>query len=358
MIFNLLCVFYIVRAIQNPYGNDPFCFGKLIGKSIESRSFNSSDNCDMEPLAKPYKSFPPALYVIGAQKGGTSALTWLLQQNTVLDVGVRKEIRFLSFRPDYFQRMHSQDISYLEYGSLFSNSSGPTIDGSPGYHAYGGFFCQNLMFTLGVTRSEIPKMIFILRDPLSRLYSHWNMRHRWSSKKTHRLYNTKVPSLKMLIEGDLKKLSVCGLDLDLNDPNFNPRIFYNQMLMWCFHNFEVHHRTDMYLIKGLYAWQLEMIRRKANPNRVMVTCYDDFKADNQGFVSMVSKFVGLRVFKKGVYEPSRKSSIECPREYLKFKNLDVTPEYQQTLHKFFQKWNTVLVQDFGIDCGWKTNLDC
>jgi len=250
-------VFFMVftienHALKNVFNDDPFCFGRLIGQSLTQRSFQFSVGCDLEPIDRPYKIFPPSLLLIGAQKAGTTALTWLFRENTEMDIGYKKEIKFLSYRPDFFRLMHSQNLSYLEYQSLFVNATGPTVDGSPGYHAFGGFICQNLMYTLDVGFFRIPKMAFILRDPLSRLYSHYKMRKRWSTLVGHRLYTTTVPSLESLIEDELKKLSRCGLDINLRDPKFDPHVFYGGMQMWCYHEFVIE-RTDMYLVKGLYA---------------------------------------------------------------------------------------------------------
>jgi len=328
-----------------------------MGKTIKERSFQFSTECDLEPLDEPLKIFPPSLYIIGAQKAGTSALTKLMKENTVMDIGFRKEIKFLAYRPDYFRLWHNQQVSFLEYKSLFSNSTGPTIDGSPGYHAFGGYIYQNLMYTLNVGLSKIPKMVLILRDPLTRLYSHYKMRRRWSTLKTHRLYSTPLPTLRRLIADDLMKLDKCGLQIKLKDRNFNPRVFYEESYMWCYHELAIK-RTDMYLIKGLYAWQLEMMRRMGNPNRVIVTCYEDFNADNYGFTQMISDFVGVSIHSNNLFRPVAEKKMECPRKYREMNKLGVNLEFERTLHQFFQKWNMVLIEDFGIDCGWRRTLIC
>jgi len=362
-LWNFILVFAIVGVTpKHDYSDDPFCFGRLVGEDLDQRHFVFAKTCDLTPLAKPYNSFPPSVLIIGAQKGGTSALTFLLQGYTELETGRWKEIRFLSFRPDVFKTVHPGRASWLQYEALLLNASGPSIDGSPGYYTYGGYIFENLLYTIRVGLPKIPKMVFILRNPLARLYSHYNMRKVQSHNPDHRLYKTKIPSLESYIDNDLKKLRDCGMDINLNDPDFDPRTFYDEDLMWCYHKI-TYPLTDMHLVKGMYSWQLEMMRRSANPNRVIIACYDDFVADNRGFVNMIAEFIGVGLV--DVKEnpnwslmPSKEKQPECPSAYRKAKKLPVDLKYERILNIFYSKWNKVLAEDFGIDCGWTRDLRC
>jgi len=352
----------LVARSRNPYLQDPFCYGRLVEWGSEGRRFELSANCDLEPLAKPFKSFPPSVFIIGAQKAGTSAVVKLLRWNTVLETGLQKEIRYLSVRTDYFKSAGTQNQMKKNYEVLMSNSSGPTIDGSPGYHIWGGIFVANLKYATGLNMHSFPKMVFVLRDPLTRLYSHYNMRVRQSTLKWHKLYKKKVPSFEELIYSDLAMLRYCGIDVNLTDPNFDPRTLYKKRLMWCFHNPKIP-KKDFFLVKGMYSWQLEMLRRSANPNRIIVTCFDDLVAENKGFLKMLTKFIGLDTIRtrksKRFILPSHKRIAECPMNYRKYHNLlEVTPLLEKKLHIFYNVWNKVLQEDFGIDCGWRRELTC
>jgi len=101
--FIILNTLVEVISSMNSQAEKSFCAGRLFDGGSAGRRFELSENCDMEPLAKPYRHFPPSVYVIGAQKAGTSAVTFLLEHNTVLQTGFRKEIRFLKFRPGDFR---------------------------------------------------------------------------------------------------------------------------------------------------------------------------------------------------------------------------------------------------------------
>lgn len=203
--------------------------------------------------------------------------------------------------------------------------------------------------------------MFILRDPLVRLYSNYNMRIKHASLASSRVYNKKIPSFWDIIKPDIVALRECGMEINVGDTNFNPRDIYNENVMWCFHDdkFKI---QGYHFAKGMYSWQLEMLRRSANPNRIMVVCYDDFHAENIGFVEMVAKFLGLdtnEIGKARKLLPSHKTEVECPTEYRKNHSLvEITDYFEEWLHAYYEKWNNVLREDFGIDCGWRRKLPC
>jgi len=147
------------------------------------------------------------------------------------------------------------------------------------------------------------------------------------------------------------------MDFKLEDPNFDPRDFYREELMWCFHEFVIH-RTDMYLVKSLYSWQLQMMRLWGNPRRIMLTCFQDFQAENEGFVRMVANYIGVHMTKKKKLNKSMRKKSDCPKLYRIRGGLNVSLETETILHRFFLKWNKVLREDFGIDCGWRRMLTC
>jgi len=358
MSFGLFWIVDLALANTNPYISDPYCFMRLLRQS-NYRDFALSGSCDLEPLAKPYVNFPPSFFIIGVQKGGTTALTRILRLNTVLDTGYRKEISLLKGRPDYFKKKCPHTTCYDSYKSKMSSSSGPSIDASPGYSVFGGFFIENLMHATGVTIRNMPKMVFILRNPVTRIYSHYAMLIRWSISEMDRHYkgNMKVPSLEEYIKDDLDWLGKCGLDVKLDDPNLNPRIFYSDYLMRCLFDPKLK-RSPWLLIKGMYGWQLEMLRRSANPNRILVACFDDFNANNYGFVNAVANFIGVNVTGSKAMLKRIAWETECPRLYREKHNLNVSLMLEKKLHSFYLKWTEVLREDFGISCGWRRSLNC
>jgi len=360
----ILYALITVQSGTNPFSGDPFCVGRLVNLGEQVRRFELSENCDLKPLAKPYKNFPPSFFVPGVQKAGTSATAKILQRHTILRWRI-KEPRFLNDRPDYFKSSGTPGEKWKQYESYMAGIDGPTIDGSPGYVARGDFFIENFKYITNVSLHNFPKMVIILRDPLVRVYSHYKMRLGIATNPDMVLYNKKVPSFVEFIEDDLEKLRKCGVDINLDDPNFNPRKLYSKSVMWCFYNPNFDH-LDYYLVKGMYSWQLEMLRQSANSNRILVTCFNDMNAWNEGYLEMLAKFIGvdftsskMKASGDFIPIPSHKRAAECPMNYRKNHSLsEVSPLLEKKLQEFYEKWNAVLRKDFGIDCGWRRKLTC
>jgi len=361
--FYVFLIVFLVLA-ENPFRADPYCILRLFGDNVNQRRFFFTDTCDMEPLAKPYKNFPPSLYLMGTQKGGTTALWHMIEFNTVIKTGgYRKESNFLAYRHEHFKRKYkySKESAYLWYSNTMSSVEGhPTMDASPGYSKYASFFIQNLKYTTDFKLEEMPKMLYILRNPLIRAYSHFNMRLRWMSGIGPKDYIglPKEITLAAALERDMFKLRSCGMDVFLNDTEIDPRKFYNQDLLSCFHHHHNNRRPTTILFQGMYSWHLESIRHLGNPNRIVVACFRDLEADNYGFLRATANFVGVPIEGNRKCEPSHERREDCPMAYRKRTNLTVDPKVEAMLLRFYNKWNEVLKEDFGIDCGWNSKLIC
>lgn len=334
----------------------PFCLGRLIGGPGEKRKFKLFGMCDMRPLPEPWKKFPPSMYIIGVQKSGTSSAERMLRKNTELDIGLKKEINFLNYHPEVFKARGSPRTMYEEYKNLMSSSLGPSLDASPRYSVWGNLFIENLIYTTNLSQNNLPKALLLLRNPLTRLYSHYNMKKKHQTDKNHPNYGKVVPKLAALIRPDLVDLNGCGIDISITDPNFHPRMLYNNSLMGCFHHPSIFRRDNL-LAQGMYSWHLEMIRRSAKPSRVIIVCFRDLNADNEGFLRMIANFIGVHVDIKGRFQESIEIS-DCPTAYRKSHKLDISPKLEVMLKQFYRTWNEVLRRDFKIDCGWDREMDC
>lgn len=125
-----------------------------------------------------------------------------------------------------------------------ADATGPTIDGSPSLHVWGGFFAENLRYITNVSLDSFPKASFIMRDPLVRLYSHYKMRVTQANVVGGRVYQKRVPTLKEFIKTDFDNFRKCGVNISWYgwyDTKFDPRIFYKEDIMSCFHDPDMQH---------------------------------------------------------------------------------------------------------------------
>lgn len=122
----------------------------------------------------------PNLIIAGAPKSGTSSLFFWLGAHPAICASHKKETYFMG---DVVNR-HNSDLSYQEHGlsayqEHFSHCKGEKIrlEATPVYLYY------STPLQLLPRLPEMPKIIFILRKPADRLYSHWKF-NRYRMKNT------------------------------------------------------------------------------------------------------------------------------------------------------------------------------
>lgn len=106
----------------------------------------------------------PSLLIIGAQKAGTSALFNMLAAHQLIEVPETKELHF--FNGDW----PVEDLS--EYWNLFPvgrSKDSLTLEATPNYLSH-----PHAAERIKETLPDV-KMVVVLRDPVTRAYSAWNM---------------------------------------------------------------------------------------------------------------------------------------------------------------------------------------
>lgn len=129
----------------------------------------------------------PNFLVIGAGKGGTTALHRYLQQHPEIFMSRRKELRFFPFenqRPDYRGPGDALDVSTVtttidDYRAHFAAAEGYPARGeaSPVY-LYLPRSAERIKHYL----PEV-KLVAILRHPAERAYSQYLMMRKWNGEK-------------------------------------------------------------------------------------------------------------------------------------------------------------------------------
>jgi len=121
-------------------------------------------------LSSPWRKLPDFV-IIGAQKSGTSSMYYYLSQHPDVSLSFEKEIHYYNYYID-----HGKSLGW--YKSFFPLKSSPKITGeaSPNY-LYAKLAAQKL-------KLDVPevKLIVLLRNPIDRAYSEYNMHVRQSGK--------------------------------------------------------------------------------------------------------------------------------------------------------------------------------
>ncbi|TLU67308.1 sulfotransferase domain-containing protein [Thalassotalea litorea] len=104
--------------------------------------------------------------IAGTQKGGTTALDFYLRQHPGIAMASKKEVHFFD-RDDRYQRW--RNIAYYHKHFNFSNKEKIVGEATPSY-----MYSSDAIERIYQYNPEI-KLIAVLRNPIDRAFSHWNM---------------------------------------------------------------------------------------------------------------------------------------------------------------------------------------
>lgn len=236
----------------------------------------------------------PDFIIIGAAKGGTTSLYHYLNQHPGIQMSREKEIH-------YFAKYYKRGIKYYQSFFPLKNDSRITGEASP-YYLYHPHAAARI-------KKDVPsaKIIVLLRDPVIRAYSHYNMLKGvdW------------VESFQEAVEVEKDRVDVHHKKM-MNDHTYN-----NQ-----------HHQTFSYMCRGLYHGQLEKWLEHYSLDQLLIIKSEDFFEDPRSALSEVYEYIGIdKIYPDDLkprnarkYEELSKEEISKYREYFredgeKLKNL-------------------------------------
>lgn len=210
------------------------------------------------------------IYIVGAQKAGTTALHSYLEGHPHIVCGDEKELA-------YFNRDKIYEYGDDYYKSCFprSKQASMLLDASPGYLYYKE--CASRIHKF----SPSSKIIILLREPASRAFSGYNMyqqvfnqkifrqRMKYANKEWHdfleEAFNLdQVPSLLDFLE---KELEIINTHSDSEEPSL--------------------------IRRGLYAPQIERYVEEFGYENLLILFSDDLKKSPEKVVNQVLDFCGL-----------------------------------------------------------------
>lgn len=198
-------------------------------------------------MAKPRLDF----IVAGVQKGGTSALDYYLRQHGEINMGKKKELHFF----DTEKFFSGPEVNYELLHKKLQRRPNTKITGesTPSY-----IYWNNAIERIKSYNPEI-KLIVILRNPIDRAFSHWNM--------------------EISRERETKDFLKC---LELEKKRL-VRALPNQTKIFS------------YFDRGFYSWQILRLKRFFSDENLHFIKYDDFKVNQEEQVKSVFEFLGLNL---------------------------------------------------------------
>ncbi len=193
-------------------------------------------------MADPKVSF----LVIGAQKAGTTALDHYLRQHPEIGMADVKEVHYFDDE-DVFANEPKDHAAYEAHFSGTQRLQGETTP----IYLWWKPACKRIH-----RYNPDMKLIAVLRDPVERAFSQWNME-----------FN----------RGDESRDFRSAVQAELDQRKIDP---------------ERQHRVYSYLSRGFYAEQLERFRQTFDPRQLLILKYEDLRADPEHQLARIFDHIG------------------------------------------------------------------
>jgi len=190
--------------------------------------------------------------ICGVQKGGTTALYTYLKQHPQLCMSAKKELHFFDNEAIFASPKPNYDSYHLAFKPQAVNQL--LGEATPIY-----MYWHDAPKRIWQYHSDI-KLIVLLRNPIERAFSHWNMER---SRKQDGL---------SFMEAITCELERCREALPLQ------------------------HRVYSYVDRGFYSAQLRNLWRYFPKKNVLILKYDDFKENPLDTLHAVCQFLGIETF--------------------------------------------------------------
>ena len=206
---------------------------------------------NIKRLVRPKHERRVDFVICGTQRGGTTALFRSLQEHPDICWPIRKEVHFF----DSERNFRAKKPRYSEYQSFFNPQS---------FHKVLGETTPAYMYWYDAPKriwqyNPNMKLIMILRNPIDRAYSHWNLtRHR-------------------------------DPDVSFWDAIRNERERCRSAL-------PLQHRFFSYVDRGFYVEQLRRLWTYFDERQMLIVRNEDLRSRPQDVIDKICRFLGIQAF--------------------------------------------------------------
>lgn len=187
--------------------------------------------------------------VAGAQKAGTTALNYYLKRHPEVALPTKKELHFFDHDP----RFAADSVSYAPLHAMFDPAKPGAVAGenTPNYLYWPPAMARIRDYNPAM------KLIFVLRNPIERAFSQWNMQ---------RARGIEPLDFLEAIRTEPKRLERLPLETK---------------------------RKFAYLDRGRYAEQLHRVFNLFPREQLLIVRYESFRAEQEDAVNRIYSFLGL-----------------------------------------------------------------
>lgn len=268
----------------------------------------------------PFPAYKNALYIVGAQKAGTTSLYSYLIQHPGFAASDEKEIHFFDR-----EAVYKKGVKYYRSFFPFFTRGKVMIEATPKY-----LYCTKCAKRIK-QYSNNAKIVVLLREPVSRAYSAYNMYRQWKDPERW------IEDNRNVVNQDW--IDFMGSHMERGEiPGIAEFLEYETDII----NDNLNIEEPSLLRRGVYGPQIDRFVSEFGRDNVLIIFSDDLKSNPEVMVNQILMFVGLDTSVKIKYpmkhvreytvdDTSREaiarygeSLFEQDREYLKKKyDLDV-----------------------------------
>jgi hypothetical protein len=259
-----------------------------------------------------YRRRLPDYLIVGAQKCGTTSLWEYLNEHPAVEPAMCKEMNF-------FDRNYDSGLAW--YRSHFSLAQDETLTSSSASRTLTGESCANYMFhplAPERVRASLPqaKIIFLLRNPVDRAYSHYQLKLRRRQESLS--FEDAIAAEPERLAGEREKI--------VADP----------------HYYSWEHDRHSYLARGRYLEQLLHWEKVFPPEQLLVLESGEFFKRTADVYARVLQFLGLPTWQPAEFEN------RFPGKYSEKMNARA----RQNLIEYFAPHNQRLYSHLGRRFDW------
>lgn len=276
------------------------------------------------------KGRQPDFIIVGAQKSGTTSLHYYLSHHPKLLASTPKEVR-------YFDRDDNYKKGKKWYHKAFvnlSNRQGSLLcfEATPEY-IYRSYAAQRMYETYPDL-----KIIMILRDPVKRAFSAWNMYRDFPIK-----FQDKLPGNLSSKNGyiyDRQNNLVEELYRTDRFPTFEEVVDSEMVKI----NSQSELEEPSIIRRGIYLPQVLRFHELFGKDNVLILGFKDLVSDKEGVLNSILRFLDLEECQWNFVDDEKKNVRSYPEK--------MSDELEDRLSKFYAPHNQELFKYLGYKVNW------
>jgi len=271
--------------------------------------------------AVPNRSIGKFVFIVGAQKSGTTSLHKYLSQHKKITTSRIKELHFFNKDENYLKGLDY----YLSHFPLFASDS-CWLDSTPAY-LYNELTPQRIYsFMPGA------KIIIVLREPVSRAFSAYNMYKQAVAKPFFQEY--------------LKTSNKASKDffMPIARGELDPSLeYFLEFEMGIINRGKVLEEPAL-IRRGIYVPQIQRYVSLFGRENVMILFSNDLKNNTHEVVNRVLNFVGL----------DKMESLDTKAQHVREYKVDISGKglIRNCAGHFFEKDKQELIERFDLEVPW------